>query len=134
MFNESFCRSDPADYLRTRLQLLVLTGTRLADLSQLIATGVEYAGMRFGPAADEEPPVTADEPLTNHSVESFLTIESQTLMHHASETVLRLFLLHAEQSHTPCSGPFSGHSAPPTRPTFLRISLRCSWRHSWDDG
>lgn len=104
MFNESFYRSDPADYLRTRLQLLVLTGARLADLSQLFAPGVEYAGIRFGQAADEEPPITADEPLTNHSVESFLTIESQTLLHHACETVLRLFLLHAEQPHVPWVG------------------------------
>lgn len=45
-FNESFYRSDPADYLRTRFQLLMLTGGKRSQLEELLAEGVE-----FGPYA-----------------------------------------------------------------------------------
>lgn len=94
--NESFYRSDPADYLETRLQTLVIIGARRTELVQMLAEGVEYAGITIGPAPPDGPEFVDD-----GSLDRFLTIESQQLLHHASETTLRLFQVFATGSTTP---------------------------------
>lgn len=97
-FNESFYRSDPADYLLTRFQLLMLAGSRQSELARLLAKGVEFGGMTIGPTES----ATDDEMLpVDDCLDPFLTIESQQLLHHASETVLRLFIVHGTQAAVP---------------------------------
>lgn len=98
-FNESFYRSDPADYLRTRFQLLMLTGGKRSQLEELLAEGVEFAGVTIGPTGPEvDHAGDADD---DSALGPFLTIESQQLLHHAAETVLRLFLVHASRATVP---------------------------------
>lgn len=99
-FNQSFYLSDPADYLRTRLHLLVLTGCCHDQLRSLVGEGVEYAGITLGPdIADQEP--DDDSETRSRQRQAFLTVESQMLLHHAAETLLRLFIVHSSQTDVP---------------------------------
>lgn len=97
-FNETFYRSDPADYLLTRLQLLILVGARSRELGALLADGVSYAGVTLGSG---EPSDRAETEGEDDDLAAFLTIESQQLLHHACETALRLFLVHASRTSVP---------------------------------
>ena len=85
-FNESFYASDPADYLLTRLQLLMLAGGKRPELAALIETGVEYAGMTLGTRAPSDTASAADSSSAQESpdddegeFDNFLIVESQTL-------------------------------------------------------
>lgn len=94
--NETFYAADPADYLSTRWQLLMLAGGRRQDLAQLFAQGVEFAGIEIGPHGSATPSEPAE-----LSLDPFLTIESQMLLHHAAETTLRIFLAHCSAEPMP---------------------------------
>ena len=85
--NSSFYSADPADYIFTRLQLLLLAGGRQDDLERLWQEGLEFGALTVGPTVGGQ---DLDEP----KLERFLLIESQQLLHHAAETVLRIFLVH----------------------------------------
>lgn len=95
-FNESFYRSDPADYLTTKFQLLLLAGGKQEEVADLLTAGVEYAGitLSFTPQPEGEEP-------TGEGLSAFLAIESQQLLHHAAETTLRLYLAHASGQRVP---------------------------------
>lgn len=95
-FNEAFYRSDPADYLQTRWELLLLAAGKQRELAALLADGVEFENVRLGPGDD-----TSDEDSEVPDLSAFVTIESQQLLHHASETLLRLFLVHADRLRVP---------------------------------
>lgn len=97
-WNEAFYRADPGDYLLTRLELLLLAGGRRRELADLLKQGVSFAGFTVGP---EPADAIAAEPVAEESLEPFLTVESQQLLHHASETVLRLFVVHASRGQVP---------------------------------
>lgn len=100
--NDSFYRSNPADYLETKLNLLVLAGARHVELGQMLMDGVEYAGIRIGPGlADPSSEEVAGAEVGDDDFDRYFTIESQRLLHHACETALRLFLVHASGSRTP---------------------------------
>jgi hypothetical protein len=96
--NETFYAADPSDYLLTRWQLLMLAGGRRQDLARLFAQGVEFAGMEIGPQDSDTPSETGE-----LSLDPFLTIESQMLLHHSAETTLRLFLAHISAGPVPWS-------------------------------
>lgn len=97
LWNESYYRSDPADHLRTRLELLVLAGAKRPELADLLAAGVTYAGFTAGPYERDSAPVEED----SDSFEAFLTVESQQILHLACETVLRLFFVHSSSTNVP---------------------------------
>ncbi len=94
--NETFYAADPSDYLWTRWQLLMLAGGRGQDLARLFAKGVEFAGMEIGPQPSASPGEGGE-----LSLDSFLTIESQMLLHHSAETTLRIFLAHISAEPMP---------------------------------
>ena len=95
-FNESFYRSDPADYLLTRLQLVALAGAKRTELGDMLAAGIQFERFTVGPADGQPAPTDNDA-----DFDAFLTIETQQLLHHASETVLRLFLVHSAGAEVP---------------------------------
>lgn len=109
MFNESFYASDPADYLLTRLQLLLLAGGKRCQLEQLLEEGVGYAGVYFGPpppdghsGGDAATVIDREDPDEEaRKLDMFLVIEAQSLLHQASETVLRMFFVHAAPAIAP---------------------------------
>ncbi|MEQ9161353.1 MAG: hypothetical protein RLN74_01495, partial [Ilumatobacter fluminis] len=103
-FNQSFYLSDPADYLRTRLQLLALAGGRHDEVEALFRNGVEYAGLNFAASdqsdeVDDETDAVVAARARQH--QAFLTVESQMILHHAAETVLRLFIVHSQPRRVP---------------------------------
>ena len=108
-FNEAFYRTDPADYLLTRLQLLLLAGGKRAELEAMLHSGVEFAGFAVAQQDPEVADVRDDQSMAADAADhqNFLTVESQALLHLAAETVLRMFLVHAEQSNVPWV-PFRG--------------------------
>lgn len=101
-FNQAFYRSDPGDYLMMRLQLFLLAGGKRAELEQLVREGIEFAGVAIAAGKTAtEPPDDAAIAKDASEYQEFLTVESQQLLHHAAETALRLFLVHASPSAVP---------------------------------
>ncbi|MEY2474401.1 MAG: hypothetical protein QOK28_3730 [Actinomycetota bacterium] len=101
---ESFYRADPADYLESRLEMLVLLGAKPSEVSDLFRGGLEYQGLVFGPSdpqADTDPSIADGSKSPSPELERYLLLESQLLLHHACETALRLFLVFASGSDTP---------------------------------
>jgi hypothetical protein len=90
--NERFYTADPADYFRIRLSTLVLVAGRAGDLLGLLKEGVEYG--RIQAKADTDAEVDAAD------IARYVTIESQVLLHHAAEALIRLFLAHV--GNPPC--------------------------------
>ena len=91
--NESFYRGDPADYIFTRLAILMAFEHDTPRVTQSLASGLELHGVRI--RTEPEPPVEAVE------VAKYVTIESTLLAHHAVEALLRLFLGHCSQPECP---------------------------------
>ncbi|MDH6181365.1 hypothetical protein M2152_001547 [Microbacteriaceae bacterium SG_E_30_P1] len=87
--NEAFYAEDPSSYFKTRLSLLVA----LCDSGGATASAIE-AGVRYGGISARSAPGTPEE------LEGFAAIESLSLLHQVTETVMRLFLAHAQ--HEPC--------------------------------
>ena len=85
--NERFYNADPADYFRIRLSTLLLVAGRTGDLLGLLQEGVEYGRIRAAADADAE--------VDAASVARYVAMESQVLLHHAAEALIRLFLAHA---------------------------------------
>lgn len=92
--NEQFYSADPATYFRTRLRLLALAAGRSDDLDSLLIDGVEYEGLQYRLDPDED--VAEDPEAEKKARLAYLTTESQVLLHHAAEALIRLFLGHAE--------------------------------------
>jgi hypothetical protein len=84
--NERFYAADPADYFRIRLSALLLVAGRVGDLLGLLREGVEYGPIRY--KADTDAEVDAA------SVAHYVTVDSQVLLHHVAEALIRLFLAH----------------------------------------
>lgn len=85
VLNEQFYTSHPAAYFRKRLQLLILSAGAADEIAQLLARGVRYEKL----IAQLDP---TDGPREH---QAFLSTESEVLLHHASEALLRLYFAHA---------------------------------------
>lgn len=87
--NSSFYDSDPVRYYHSRWVLLMLVGGKNRELDALVKSGIHYdelliePGKVIWPSSDEDPAEL-----------SFLLIESESLLHQASETLLRLIIAH----------------------------------------
>lgn len=92
--NEEFYSGDPAGYFRIRLNLLLLAAGAPDEVARLLEAGVHYDGMvtmELGRSSQER-----DDLLV-----AYLVTESQALLHHVSEALLRLFLAHARPRPNP---------------------------------
>ncbi|MER7921826.1 hypothetical protein ABTY96_01615 [Streptomyces sp. NPDC096057] len=99
--NRSFYGSDPADYFRKRLDLLLLAAAKPRELDAMLADGFSYGDLTIKQQEGEP----TDEGMT--SLKAFISTEAEVLVHHASEALLRLYLAHAEGSPCPwleCAG------------------------------
>lgn len=94
--NRRFYASNPADYFRIRLQMLLLLLTKREDLDRLMAEGIEHNGFRAVPVEGSSPP--ADE---ESRTEAVAITDSEVLLHHTVETLLRLYLAHAGRPACP---------------------------------
>lgn len=89
--NEAFYATKPWEYFNYRNHLLMLAagaGDRLVEVAE---DGVTYKGMTY-----QEKPGGEDEDGDQAKVakENFVISDSEALLHHASETLLRLYLAH----------------------------------------
>lgn len=97
--NQEFYATKPSTYFRDRLTLLAVRAARTDALGALMEEGIQWGQIKIvhdrsacGPddAATEE----ADR-------QRFVATESQMLLHHASEALLRMFLAHECQPECP---------------------------------
>lgn len=95
LLNSEFYSAHPASYLRTRMRLLYLTGGATRQLEELLVDGVPYEGLIAKIDADD--PDGAD----SEQLQSYLITETEVLLHHASEVLLRLYLAHRELPDCP---------------------------------
>lgn len=86
--NENFYSGDPAGYFRIRSNMLMLAAGASDEVQRLLEAGVRYDGlisMELGRSAEERDDLDV----------AYLVTESQALLHHVSEALIRLFLAHA---------------------------------------
>jgi hypothetical protein len=90
--NERFYAAEPADYLRIRLVSLLALAGRPDEVLELLRAGVNHGGVTARISDDSE--------IDQESLSRYVSIESQVLLHHAGETLVRLYLAHRD--HPPC--------------------------------
>jgi hypothetical protein len=97
--NEAFYATKPWEYFNYRNHLLMLAAGASDRLVEIAEDGVTYKGMTY----QENPGGGEDEDGDQAEVakENFVIADSEALLHHASETLLRLYLAH-EGLSTPC--------------------------------
>jgi hypothetical protein len=91
--NERFYSAEPADYFRTRLRALLVLAGRSDDFAALLRQGTEYAGVTVQLGEDGE--------VDPESLGRYATTESQVVLHHAAEAVIRLYLAHLGRPDCP---------------------------------
>lgn len=91
--NGQFYQEDgPADYFFTRLVALMAVAGDTEEFVELMQreTEVGHAKFKLGPSG-----------LGDDTVERYVQIESQVLLHHAAEALIRLFIAHRASSPCP---------------------------------
>ncbi|MGH2938777.1 MAG: hypothetical protein ACRDPE_11740 [Solirubrobacterales bacterium] len=96
--NDFFSRS-PSDYFLFRLRNLVLSASHGLDLERLVARGVEVGDFTLGEYQGDLGEALDDE--QEEAQHSFVTLETEVLLHHVSETLLRLYLVLEQRSPCP---------------------------------
>lgn len=97
--NHDFYSREPSTYFLFRLRNLVLSAGRGLDLEQLVAEGVEVGVFDLA-GDDAKRPSSLDEEQQGDQ-HAFVTLETEVLLHHVSETLLRLYLVHEQSSPCP---------------------------------
>jgi len=92
---EFYYSASPASYFMARWNLLMLSAAEPDAVGALLVAGIEYDGITA--KIEDRPQTEADE--RQHL--AFLITESQSLLHHISESLIRLFLAHAGQPVSP---------------------------------
>jgi hypothetical protein len=87
--NAGFYRMSPHGYLRMRLRNLYLWMGNPVGMYGLLGEGVKFDEMAISQSGE---PDEEDE----EERQRFAAIEAEVLLHHASETLLRLYLVHAQ--------------------------------------
>ena len=91
--NRRFYRMSPHSYLEQRLRSLVLTISDDTDIGELWGKGVAYRAIKI---SEPEP-----EPAQREDLDRYAALESTVLVHHASESLLRLYLAHEYRTMCP---------------------------------
>jgi hypothetical protein len=96
--NRTFYRMKPQAYLRRRLTSLLLWLGSPGGLEDLLRAGIEYESIKLKWSDDQDDELRQEEVDEQHR---YAAIESEVLLHHASETVLRFYLAHSPESSCP---------------------------------
>ncbi|HYM58637.1 MAG TPA: hypothetical protein VES79_11805 [Solirubrobacteraceae bacterium] len=99
--NETFYRARPYAYFNQRLESLLLVAGKSEELAELLAEGVTVGKLTAGGV-----PVRTDLPEQERAEvredrERFVIAEAEVLLHHAAETLLRLYLAHEDLPPSP---------------------------------
>lgn len=95
--NEEFYASEPSTYFRDRLRLLVVRAARPDVITSAIREGISWGALRLGIDEDD----TFNDSSMHAADIRFVVTESQVLLHHAAEALLRMFLAHAGRPACP---------------------------------
>jgi hypothetical protein len=98
--NREFYAGMPSAYFRDRLTLLAIRAARTDALDTLMDEGITWGQIRIGGQESEQGPQD-NAALEAAARERFVVTESQILLHHASEALLRMFLAHEGQPECP---------------------------------
>ena len=88
--NETFYRTAPHDYFRQRLFNLLLVASKSDEIADLAGETITYGSLQVG----RSPGSASNEEENSALVEQFVATEAEILLHHISETLLRLYLAH----------------------------------------
>lgn len=88
--NERFYEMEPYEYLDGRLRSLILTISDTVDHDAIWASEVGYQDLKVAS-------VTTD----RKQLDRYAAVESTVLLHHSCETLLRLYLAHANRTECP---------------------------------
>jgi hypothetical protein len=91
--NKQFFELDPWSYLHTRLLGLVAAAGKPAAFAEMFKGDITVGG-RLKATGTGEPP-------TAERVERFVAVDSEVLLHHAAETVLRAYFAFASRPDAP---------------------------------
>jgi hypothetical protein len=96
--NEAFYATKPWEYFNYRNHLLMLAAGAADRLVEIAEDGVTYKGLTYkeNPGGDDD----EDGDQAEMAKENFVIADSEALLHHASETLLRLYLAH--EGPKPC--------------------------------
>ncbi|HVA19654.1 MAG TPA: hypothetical protein VMU55_05740 [Solirubrobacteraceae bacterium] len=98
--NEEFYAGDPADYFIRRLQGLLILKGKPDALRELMLEGVDAGGVRLQLTAGDGPGAESAKD-DAEGRDRFVTADAWLLLHHASETLLRLYLAHTQGAPCP---------------------------------
>lgn len=97
--NNDFYSLEPWVYFHYRLRNLALSAGRGLELQNMVAEGIAVGDFKVGAESYEaEDALTADE---RRDQQAFVILETEVLLHHAAETLLRLYLAHAGSPDCP---------------------------------
>lgn len=94
--NEYFYRGLPHEYFRQRLMNLMLLAAEPDRVFALIGDGVTLGKLTLRASEPSDPPPEEHDPR-----EQYLAIEATSLVHHAAETLIRLYIAHKGQRSCP---------------------------------
>jgi hypothetical protein len=97
--NRDFYSLEPWSYLRIRLRNLILSAGRGLEMQELLAKGIEVDDFKIG-VKNFEPADTLTE-LERGQQHAFMVTETEVLLHHTAETLLRLFRAHEGDPNCP---------------------------------
>jgi hypothetical protein len=89
--NQAFYATRPWEYFNYRNHLLMLAAGAGDKLEEIAQQGVSYRGLTYQENAEDD---AADTVQAQEAREKFVIADSEALLHHASETLLRLYLAH----------------------------------------
>lgn len=92
--NRDFYASRPYAYFNQRLETLLLVAARPEELTDLLAQGVQVGKLQAGGQKTREPKTDEGRAEVSRDHEAYVVAETAVLLHHAAETLLRLFLAH----------------------------------------
>jgi hypothetical protein len=92
--NAVFYTADPSDFIKMRVKMLSLVGTPDVFLGPAFAVDRRIGSMAFG--GSEVP--------SSEERQRYLRTEAVTIVHHASEALLRLFFAHVDHPECPWLG------------------------------
>lgn len=92
--NEAFYRARPQAYFNQRLESLLLVSGKSEQLAELLAEGVTVGRLKAGGVPMRADLTEEDRAEIQEDRERFIIAEAEVLLHHAAETLLRLYLAH----------------------------------------
>lgn len=95
--NERYYSRSPALYFRQRLNNLTVCAARLPDYRDALLAGIEVGDLTITVGEHE----AVDSDLDDEELLAFVTAESEVLLYHATESMFRVYLAHAQRPECP---------------------------------